>query len=201
MTPEHESLLQGTAGPRGRSDRRRPLCAIRSETARDLSWLGGRRQLESYGVSSGLRLHLRYFPRLRQPEQDGAVADGTTFSRVGATGAPANSGGRFWDGAKQWPCQKPPWGEILAVNVNTGDIAWRMPLGAFDELDALGVPKTGTPEPRGGPIATAGGVHLHRCGHRRPLPCFGRTDGQGTLGRQAGGRREGHADYVSGQEW
>jgi quinoprotein glucose dehydrogenase len=85
-------------------------------------------------------------------------ADGSTFNRVGATGAPANSGGRFWDGAKRWPCQKPPWGEILAVNVNTGDIAWRMPLGSFEELDALGVPKTGTPEPRGGPIATAGGV-------------------------------------------
>ena len=85
-------------------------------------------------------------------------ADGTSFNRVGADGAPANSNGRFWDGAKRWPCQQPPWGEILAVNVNTGDIAWRSPLGSFDELDALGVPKTGTPEVRGGAIATAGGV-------------------------------------------
>jgi quinoprotein glucose dehydrogenase len=42
--------------------------------------------------------------------------------------------------------------------VNTGDIAWRNPLGSFDELDRLGVPTTGTPEPRGGPIATAGGI-------------------------------------------
>ena len=84
--------------------------------------------------------------------------DGSTYNRVGAEGAPANSGGRFWDGAKKWPCQQPPWSEILAVNVNTGDIAWRSPLGSFDELDALGVPKTGTPEPRGGPIATAGGL-------------------------------------------
>ena len=33
-----------------------------------------------------------------------------------------------------------------------------MPLGSFDELDALGVPRTGTPEHRGGPIATAGGL-------------------------------------------
>jgi len=85
-------------------------------------------------------------------------ADGTSFNRVGPDKAPTNLGGRFWDGAKKWPCQTPPWGEILAVNVNTGDIAWREPLGSFDELDALGVPKTGTPEPRGGPIATAGGV-------------------------------------------
>jgi quinoprotein glucose dehydrogenase len=84
--------------------------------------------------------------------------DGSTYKRVGADGAPANSGGRFWDGAKKWPCQQPPWGEIVAVNTKTGDIAWRSPLGSFDELDALGVPKTGTPEHRGGPIVTAGGV-------------------------------------------
>ena len=85
-------------------------------------------------------------------------AAGTSFNRVGPDKAPANLGGRFWDGAKRWPCQTPPWGEILAVNVNTGDIAWREPLGSFEELDALGVPKTGTPEPRGGAITTAGGV-------------------------------------------
>ena len=85
-------------------------------------------------------------------------ADGSTFRRVPGDGAPSNTDGRFWDGAKKWPCQKPPWGEIIAVNVNTGDVAWREPLGSFDELDALGVPKTGTPEHRGGPIATAGGL-------------------------------------------
>jgi len=50
---------------------------------------------------------------------------------------------------------------VSIVNQETsisGDVAWRNPLGSFDELDALGVPATGTPEPRGGPIATGGGV-------------------------------------------
>jgi quinoprotein glucose dehydrogenase len=84
--------------------------------------------------------------------------DGTTYRRVGADGAPPNSGGFFWDGDKKWPCQAPPWAEIVAVNANTGDIAWRSPLGSYDELDALEVPKTGIPEHRGGPIATAGGL-------------------------------------------
>jgi quinoprotein glucose dehydrogenase len=46
---------------------------------------------------------------------------------------------------------------LSAVNANTGEIAWRVPLGSFDELDALGVPKTGTPN-IGGSIATAGGL-------------------------------------------
>jgi hypothetical protein len=27
------------------------------------------------------------------------------------------------------PCQKPPWGRLLAVNANTGDIAWQVTLG------------------------------------------------------------------------
>ena len=66
-------------------------------------------------------------------------------------------GTNFWDGRKGWPCQQPPWGELVAVNANTGDIAWRVPLGSFEELDALGVPATGTLN-RGGPIATAGGL-------------------------------------------
>jgi quinoprotein glucose dehydrogenase len=56
-----------------------------------------------------------------------------------------------------YPCQQPPWGELIAVNVNTGDVAWHVPLGSFEELDKLGVPPTGTPN-RGGPIATAGGL-------------------------------------------
>jgi len=38
------------------------------------------------------------------------------------------------------------------VNVNTGDIAWREPLGSFDELDRSAC-QAGTPEVRGGPIA------------------------------------------------
>jgi glucose dehydrogenase len=29
--------------------------------------------------------------------------------------------GRFWDGTKYWPCQEPPWGEMVAINVNTGE--------------------------------------------------------------------------------
>src|SRR5207248_174384 len=63
----------------------------------------------------------------------------------------------FSDPNKNWPCQQPPWGELQAVNVNTGAIAWKVPLGSFEELDAKGVPKTGTPN-MGGSIATNGGL-------------------------------------------
>jgi glucose dehydrogenase len=63
----------------------------------------------------------------------------------------------FIDLKSGYPCQQPPWGELSAVNVNTGEIAWRVPLGEYDELTAKGVPKTGAPN-IGGPIATAGGL-------------------------------------------
>ena len=53
---------------------------------------------------------------------------------------------------KGWPCQQPPWGRLIAVNVNTGEFAWQVPLGSFAELDKLGVPPTGTPLASGGAL-------------------------------------------------
>ena len=53
-------------------------------------------------------------------------------------------------------CQQPPWGQLTAVNVNTGEFAWRVPLGITDSLPPE-KQKTGRPG-NGGPIATAGGL-------------------------------------------
>jgi len=65
-------------------------------------------------------------------------------------------GRRFWDPKTMYSCQAPPWGELIAVSAKTGDIAWRVPLGSFDALDAKGI-KTGTPS-LGGAITTAGNL-------------------------------------------
>jgi glucose dehydrogenase len=43
------------------------------------------------------------------------------------------------------------------VNANTGDIAWRVPLGSYQELEGKGIKNTGTPN-LGGAIATASGL-------------------------------------------
>ena len=64
---------------------------------------------------------------------------------------------RFWNPATQSPCQQPPWAELMAVNANTGDLAWRVPLGTSDEMEAKGIHNTGA-FGQGGPIVTAGGV-------------------------------------------
>ncbi|MBV9502703.1 MAG: pyrroloquinoline quinone-dependent dehydrogenase [Acidobacteriaceae bacterium] len=70
--------------------------------------------------------------------------------------SPFGEYGRFWD-PNLWPCQKPPWGLLTAVNVNTGEIAWRTPLGVVEELEARGVHGTGALN-IGGSIATASGL-------------------------------------------
>ncbi|HEX6897495.1 MAG TPA: PQQ-binding-like beta-propeller repeat protein [Bryobacteraceae bacterium] len=64
---------------------------------------------------------------------------------------------RFWDPSNEMPCQQPPWAHLMAVNANTGDIAWNVPLGTNDELESKGMHNTGA-FGQGGSIATAGGV-------------------------------------------
>jgi quinoprotein glucose dehydrogenase len=52
---------------------------------------------------------------------------------------------------------KPPWGMLCALNLNTGEEVWKVPLGEFPELTARGIPKTGT-QLFGGAVVTAGGL-------------------------------------------
>ncbi|MEO8657531.1 MAG: pyrroloquinoline quinone-dependent dehydrogenase [Bryobacteraceae bacterium] len=76
-----------------------------------------------------------------------------TYVRTSALGTYA----RFWNPATRIPCTNPPFGQLVAVNANTGDIAWRAPLGRIPELEAQGVTGTGSMN-LGGSIATAGGI-------------------------------------------
>jgi quinoprotein glucose dehydrogenase len=64
--------------------------------------------------------------------------------------------GRFWDPQTKLLCQQPPWGRLTAIDVNTGKIAWQVPLGVTDSLPK-GKRHTGRPN-LGGSIATAGGL-------------------------------------------
>jgi len=65
--------------------------------------------------------------------------------------------GRFWNPETKVPCSAPPFGELYAVNVNTGDIAWHVPVGFVESLKSKGIDHTGALN-LGGSIATASGL-------------------------------------------
>jgi len=100
------------------------------------------------------------------------------------------------------PCQQPPWGTLTAVDLEKGEIAWRVPLGIVEELEAKGIHNTGT-QNLGGSIVTAGGLvfiagttdhrfrafdaktgkqlweaQLEANGHATPMTFQGRTTGK-----------------------
>jgi quinoprotein glucose dehydrogenase len=55
------------------------------------------------------------------------------------------------------PAIAPPWGTLNAVDLQRGEILWKVPLGEYPELAAKGVHNTGTMN-FGGAVATAGGI-------------------------------------------
>lgn len=56
-----------------------------------------------------------------------------------------------------YPAVVPPWGTLNAIDLNTGEYLWKIPLGDYPALAAQGMADTGS-ENYGGPITTAGGV-------------------------------------------
>lgn len=59
--------------------------------------------------------------------------------------------------ADGYPGIAPPWGTISAINLNSGELVWKIPFGEFKELKDKGIPTTGR-ENYGGPVVTAGGL-------------------------------------------
>jgi quinoprotein glucose dehydrogenase len=92
----------------------------------------------------------------REPNATGASQAAGQGNRLHPNGPYVGvpGGGRF--AAMGMPCQQPPWAQLTAVNVNTGEFAWRVPLGITESLPPE-KQKTGRPG-NGGTIATAGGL-------------------------------------------
>jgi quinoprotein glucose dehydrogenase len=91
---------------------------------------------------------LDFLMRRHQPPPARAAAGGPTYFA---------DGWNFIKDQDGYPGRIPPWGLLNCIDMNTGKILWRVPLGEYPELTKQGVPKTGT-ENFGGPTVTAGGL-------------------------------------------
>ena len=68
---------------------------------------------------------------------------------------------RFWD-KNRLPCQKPPWGQLTAINLDTGEFRWRSVLGVVDSLLEKGLPPTGTQPTSAAPSSLPQRPGFHR---------------------------------------
>jgi quinoprotein glucose dehydrogenase len=77
----------------------------------------------------------------------------------------------------QLPAVKPPWGTLNAINLNTGEYVWKVPLGEHPELVAKGIVATGA-ENYGGPVVTASGLLLIAGTRDGKFRAFDKVDGK-----------------------
>ncbi|WP_228450601.1 pyrroloquinoline quinone-dependent dehydrogenase [Chryseolinea soli] len=107
------------------------------------------------------------FPNISATDKDALIA--FLFDKKDAAPKPANTPSQSttyryvhdgWNALTDqegYPGVKPPWGTLNAIDLNTGDRLWQVPLGEYPELIKKGIPPTGT-QNLGGTMVTASGL-------------------------------------------
>ena len=109
----------------------------------------------------------------------GDVGPAIDASAAGRLSGPFTHDGynRFLD-PDGYPAISPPWGTLNAVNLDTGEIEWTVPLGEYPELAEQGLTGTGT-ENYGGPAITASGLlFIGATARDRKFRAFDKRTGQ-----------------------
>lgn len=152
-TPEHQAFCEALVDDNDMYLSADPYTPIKLNqytvtypgTQGGVNWGGG-----AYDPSTGL--FVVNINNMGQPMRLVPTPDGQSYINSGEF-AGTN---RFWNAETRLHCAAPPWGQLVAVDVHTGRVAWRSTLGVTDTLPE-GKQNTGRPS-LGGPTMTASGL-------------------------------------------
>jgi len=88
-----------------------------------------------------------------------------------------SNGIRQFRDPENYPAVIHSWGTLNAINLNTGESVWQVPLGEYPELVKRGLSNTGT-ENHGGPLATSGGLIFIAATFDEKLRAFDKATGK-----------------------
>lgn len=112
----------------------------------------------------------------KEPTSNRAASSETEKKMVDQIPYAMNGYNRFLD-KDGYPGIKPPWGTLNAVDLTSGKLLWKVPLGEFAELTKKGIPVTGT-ENYGGPVVTKGGLIFIAATKDEKIRAFDKSTGK-----------------------